>query len=216
MKMSACLGPLHSPCPIHTHSDLQTRRTLRMLYNEHTRAAKELQRRIVLLREEGIDPTLPQKLTPPRPSPASALTAHGSSPSPPAHQRERLPDSQVDESFMLLGQQVRTTCIYVRTPCHSASCARSRRMLAIRLTRFGGPWSSSTTLLSLWRLPRPLLAFQTPHSASWVGMAAIAATLIQMAAGGTGVHSLAVARNPNRQMVLPRQQLMMHIASHLP
>lgn len=113
MKMSACLVTLHSPCPVshHIHSDLQTRRTLRMLHNEHTRAAKELQRRIAALRDEGIDPTLPQKPTPPRPSPASALTAHGSPASPLAHPKERLPDSQVDESFMLLGQQVRATCI---------------------------------------------------------------------------------------------------------
>jgi len=82
-----------------------------MLYGEHTRAAKELQRRIAALRGEGIDPTLPQKPTPPRPAPAYALTAHGSSASPLAHPKERLPDSQVDESFMFLGQQVRTTCI---------------------------------------------------------------------------------------------------------
>jgi len=99
------------PVSHHTYSDLQTRRTLRMLYNEHIRAGKELQRRIAALQEEGIDPTLPQKPTPPRPSPASALTAHGSSASPLAHPKERLPDSQVDESFMLLGQQVRTSCI---------------------------------------------------------------------------------------------------------
>ncbi len=64
--------------------------------------------------------------------------------------------------------------------------------------------------------PLAFATFQNPHSASWVGMAAVAATLIQMAAGGTGVHSLAVARNPNHQMVLPRQQLTMHMASHLP
>ncbi|KAN0105423.1 hypothetical protein V8E52_011017 [Russula decolorans] len=90
---------------IEVSNDENTRRTLRMLYNEHTRAARELQRRIAALREEGIDPTLPQKPTPPRPSPASALTAHGSSASPLVHPKERLPDSQVDESFMLLGQQ---------------------------------------------------------------------------------------------------------------
>lgn len=86
-------------------NDENARRTLRMLYNEHARAEKELQRRIAALREEGIDPTLPQKPAPPRPSPASALTAHGSSASPLAHPKERLPDSMVDESFMLLGQQ---------------------------------------------------------------------------------------------------------------
>ena len=142
----------------HTHPDLQTRRTLRMLYNEHTRAAKELQRRIAALREEGIDPTLPQKPTPPRPLPASTPITRGSSASPLGHPKERLPDSQVDESFMLLGQQVRTTCFCPRTSCHSAPCAHSRRTLVMPLTRFGRPWSSSTTLLNLWRLPPPLLA----------------------------------------------------------
>jgi len=76
-----------------------------MLYNEHTRSAKELQRRVAALREEGMDPTLPQEPSPPRPSPASAATAHGSSASPLPYPKERLPDSQVDESFMLLGQQ---------------------------------------------------------------------------------------------------------------
>ncbi|KAI9508483.1 hypothetical protein F5148DRAFT_1299275 [Russula earlei] len=77
-------------------NDENTRRTLRMLHNEHTRAEKELQRKIAALKEEGIDPTLPQKLTPPRPSPAAAPTAHD---------LLRHYYSQVDESFMLLGQQ---------------------------------------------------------------------------------------------------------------
>ncbi|KAH9998973.1 hypothetical protein BJV77DRAFT_978295 [Russula vinacea] len=90
---------------IEASNDENTRRTLRMLHNEHTRTAKELQRRIAALREEGIDPTLPQKPIPPRPSPASVPTAQGSSASPLALPKERLPDSQVDESFMLLGQQ---------------------------------------------------------------------------------------------------------------
>ncbi|KAI0303418.1 hypothetical protein B0F90DRAFT_1368705 [Multifurca ochricompacta] len=90
---------------IEESNDENTRRTLRMLYNEHSRAAKELQRKIAALREEGIDPTLPQKLTPPRLSPASAPTAHGSSSSPITYPKGRMPDSQVDESFMLLGQQ---------------------------------------------------------------------------------------------------------------
>ena len=157
MKMSAC--PVTCILMSHlTHSDLQTRRTLRMLYNEHTRAAKELQRRIAALREEGIDPTLPQKPTPPRPSPASVPIAQGSSASPLGHPKERLPDPQVDESFMLLGQQVRITCIRPPASCRSVTCVRSRRTLVMPLTRFGRPWSSSITLLNLWRLPPPRLA----------------------------------------------------------
>ena len=157
MKMSAC--PVTCFPVFHlAHSDLQTRRTLRMLHNEHTRAAKELQRRIAALREEGIDPTLPQKPTPPRPSPTSAPVAQGSSASPLGHPKERLPDSQVDESFMLLGQQVRITCIRLPASCHLATCARSRRTRVTPSTRFGRPWNSSITLLNLWRLPPPRLA----------------------------------------------------------
>ncbi|KAI0262922.1 hypothetical protein BC834DRAFT_925082 [Gloeopeniophorella convolvens] len=90
---------------IEASNDENTNRTLRMLYNEHNRAAKELQRRIAALREEGLDPTLPQKPPPPRASPASAPVTQGSSASPPTHPKGRMPDSQVDESFMLLGQQ---------------------------------------------------------------------------------------------------------------
>jgi hypothetical protein len=55
MKMSACLITC-IPVSHHTHPDLQTRRTLRMLYNEHTRAAKELQRRISALRAASLGP----------------------------------------------------------------------------------------------------------------------------------------------------------------
>jgi hypothetical protein len=147
MKMSACFATCNHIH--HAHTDLQTRRTLRMLYNEHTRSAKELQRKIAALREEGIDPTLPQKPAPPRPSPASAPTAHGSSTSSPAYQKERLPDSQVDESFMVLGQQVRSTLVHLKTAPHSAPCFRSRRTLAMPSTRFGRPWNSSIMFLNL-------------------------------------------------------------------
>jgi len=80
-----------------------------MLYNEHSKATKELQRRIAALRDEGVDPTVPQKPTAPRPSPASPPPPQGSSVSPPPYPKGRMPDSQVDESFMLLGQQVRRT-----------------------------------------------------------------------------------------------------------
>jgi hypothetical protein len=95
---------------IEASNDENTKRTLKMLFNEHSKAAKELQRRIAALREEGVDPTQPQKPVPPRPSPASPPPARGSSASPLPHPKSRMPDSQVDESFMLLGQQVRRTC----------------------------------------------------------------------------------------------------------
>ncbi|KAI9434007.1 hypothetical protein H4582DRAFT_2185439 [Lactarius indigo] len=91
---------------IEASNDENTKRTLRMLFNEHSKAAKELQRRIAALREEGVDPALPQKPAPPRPLPASPPPTHGSSASPlPYPKGGRMPDSQVDESFMLLGQQ---------------------------------------------------------------------------------------------------------------
>lgn len=101
----------------------QAKRTLRMLHNEHTKAAKELERRIAKLREDGIDPALPQKPTPQRPratapqSPAivTARMPPPTSPSPPpqahGHGRPgwtRMSESQGvgDESFMVLGGRV--------------------------------------------------------------------------------------------------------------
>ncbi|KAG1756287.1 uncharacterized protein EDB91DRAFT_4955 [Suillus paluster] len=66
--------------------DVNTKTTLRMLYNEHIKAGKELQRRIAKLREENQDPTLPQKTSP---SSSRLLDSH----------------NNVDESFMVLGQQ---------------------------------------------------------------------------------------------------------------
>ncbi|KAG9318420.1 hypothetical protein JVU11DRAFT_511 [Chiua virens] len=99
-------------------NDSNTKRTLRMLYNEHIKAGRDLERRITKLREENKDPTLPQKINltqiraehsssasnpasnPPRPPP---------SPSSPPTASLRLADSQnninVDESFMVLGQR---------------------------------------------------------------------------------------------------------------
>jgi len=88
-------------------SDQGTKRTLRMLYNEHNKAGKELQRRIAKLTEEGKDPNLPQQ------SPTHLRERNfnhqpsenaSASYSPP---RTRLGDSSypIDESYMVLGQQ---------------------------------------------------------------------------------------------------------------
>lgn len=97
----------------------QTKRTLRMLHNEHMKLGKDLQRRIAKLREENKDPALPQKPTRtassnanagPSSSPSAVVPPPQPVPSPPPHsQGNRLSDSQqtVDESFMLLGQRVR-------------------------------------------------------------------------------------------------------------
>lgn len=90
-----------------------------MLYNEHARAGKELQRKIAKLREEGKDPSVPQKSARPvastsSPGPSVAPPPPASSPPPTA--RNTLSDSQqtVEESFMLLGQRVRPATVYVR------------------------------------------------------------------------------------------------------
>ncbi|KAH9854038.1 hypothetical protein C2E23DRAFT_819290 [Lenzites betulinus] len=98
-------------------NDDNTKRTLRMLHNEHMKLGKDLQRRIAKLREENKDPALPQKPT--RPSSKSVNTSSPSGsgavlpppqpvPSPPPQSRSAgLSESQqtVDESFMLLGQR---------------------------------------------------------------------------------------------------------------
>ncbi|KAL1947634.1 hypothetical protein VTO73DRAFT_13358 [Trametes versicolor] len=98
-------------------NDDNTKRTLRMLHNEHMKLGKDLQRRIAKLREENKDPALPQKPTRtassnanagPSSSPSAAIPPPQPVPSPPPHsQGNRLSDSQqtVDESFMLLGQR---------------------------------------------------------------------------------------------------------------
>ncbi|KAJ7098131.1 hypothetical protein B0H15DRAFT_645752 [Mycena belliarum] len=91
-------------------NDESAKRTLKMLYNEHHKAGKELQRRIEQLKTEGKDPSLPHKSEPPH-SASTRSDSHPypafprSAPSPPPHRP--LTDSQgtVDESFMLLGGQ---------------------------------------------------------------------------------------------------------------
>ncbi|KAI6039013.1 hypothetical protein EDC04DRAFT_2868139 [Pisolithus marmoratus] len=96
-------------------NDSNTKRTLYLLYNEHVKAGKELERRIAKLRDEGKDPTLPQKVLP-RNAPAysgRAVGAPSSIPRPSYVQQNdasssmRLTDSHnnVDESFMVLGQR---------------------------------------------------------------------------------------------------------------
>ncbi|KAJ7470541.1 hypothetical protein FB451DRAFT_1254058 [Mycena latifolia] len=91
-------------------NDESAKRTLKMLYNEHLKAGKELQRRIEQLKAEGKDPNLPHKPEPPH-SPSMRSNSHPyptfprSAPSPPP--QRPMTDSQgtVDESFMLLGGQ---------------------------------------------------------------------------------------------------------------
>ncbi|KDQ59448.1 hypothetical protein JAAARDRAFT_33011 [Jaapia argillacea MUCL 33604] len=89
---------------IEQSNDENAKRTLRMLYNDHCKAGKETQRKIAKLREEGKDPALPQKSSPPR---NPVLSIPRSTASPPPNAQGRLSDSQNtgDESFMLLGQR---------------------------------------------------------------------------------------------------------------
>ncbi|KAI0078186.1 hypothetical protein K474DRAFT_1660848 [Panus rudis PR-1116 ss-1] len=95
---------------IEASSDENTKRTLRMLYNEHNKAEKELQRKIAKLREENKDPSIPQKSS--RPAPSSSSVSPSVVPprtpaTPPPNAPSSLSDSQqmVDESFLLLAQR---------------------------------------------------------------------------------------------------------------
>ncbi|KAJ7109159.1 hypothetical protein C8R44DRAFT_801793 [Mycena epipterygia] len=91
-------------------NDESAKRTLKMLYNEHHKAGKELQRKIEQLKAEGKDPNLPQKPDPPQ-SVATRSNSHPypafprSAPSPPPHRPMTDSQGTVDESFMLLGGQ---------------------------------------------------------------------------------------------------------------
>ncbi|KAJ7721072.1 hypothetical protein DFH07DRAFT_858139 [Mycena maculata] len=91
-------------------NDESAKRTLKMLYNEHHKAGKELQRRIEQLKAEGKDPSLPQKPDPPqsstaRPNSNPYPAFPRSAPSPPPHRPMTDSQGTVDESFMLLGGQ---------------------------------------------------------------------------------------------------------------
>ncbi|KAJ7273494.1 hypothetical protein B0H12DRAFT_1089662 [Mycena haematopus] len=91
-------------------NDESAKRTLKLLYNEHHKAGKELQRKIDQLKAEGKDPTLPHKPDPPQLS-AMRSSSHPypsfprSAPSPPPHRPMTDSQGTVDESFMLLGGQ---------------------------------------------------------------------------------------------------------------
>ncbi|PIL23806.1 hypothetical protein GSI_13557 [Ganoderma sinense ZZ0214-1] len=91
-------------------NDENTKRTLRMLHNEHMKMGKDLQRRIAKLKEENKDPSLPQKpARAPSTGPSTSVSPPlpHSAPSPPPQLQNKLSESQqtVDESFMLLGQR---------------------------------------------------------------------------------------------------------------
>lgn len=92
-----------------------------MLHNDHSKAGKELQRRIAKLREENKDPSLPQKVASTAPSPAKVASplAPPPAPSPPPHARNRMSESQqpIEESFMLLGQRVSLTLFLLVLLC---------------------------------------------------------------------------------------------------
>jgi hypothetical protein len=97
---------------MHVSPVRQAKRTLRMLQHEHEKECKELERKIAQLREDGIDPAMPQKPKPTVRSPTgrspvpATVTGAPTSPSPPPNGRGRMMDSAVDESFMVLGARV--------------------------------------------------------------------------------------------------------------
>ncbi len=79
-----------------------------MLHNEHKKASSELERKILKLREDGKDPTVPQKRDVPSKSHFGDSGATGSSRTSSPPLRPPMMDSHegtVDESFMLLGGQ---------------------------------------------------------------------------------------------------------------
>ncbi|KAF5386747.1 hypothetical protein D9615_001828 [Tricholomella constricta] len=87
---------------------LVAKRTLRLLYNEHCKAAKEINRKIEKLKEEGKDPSLPQKLELPQfsaPRSSAHLGITRSTPSTPPLRPMTDSQNTVDESFMLLAGQ---------------------------------------------------------------------------------------------------------------
>ena len=129
-----------------------------MLYNEHSKAGKELQRKIAKLREENKDPSLPQRVpsrsqssTPAGaavPAISSSVSAPPSAPSPPPHLSTRLSDSQqmVEESFMLLGQRVRRTHVRHNTGLNTSGAAIYRAKRTTRsITSGRSPKACSST-----------------------------------------------------------------------
>ncbi|KAF9036744.1 hypothetical protein BJ165DRAFT_1559775, partial [Panaeolus papilionaceus] len=94
--------------------DESAKRTLRMLYNDHCKAAKELQRKIEKLKMEGKDPALPQKLDATTSAKSSTPRSNSKPYVGPSRVNTSSPqpvmpmsDSQNagEESFMLLGGQ---------------------------------------------------------------------------------------------------------------
>ncbi|KAK2460550.1 hypothetical protein APHAL10511_007020 [Amanita phalloides] len=86
--------------------DESAKRTLRMLYNDHCKAERELQRKIEKLRQDGKDPNLPYKQEQPilplvRGVQSTGIQIPHDTASPPP----RPMIDTVDESFMLLGGQ---------------------------------------------------------------------------------------------------------------
>lgn len=111
----------------------QAKRTLLMLHNEHKKAGLELERRILKLREEGKDPTVPQKRDVPKKSGSGDSFAtdpsRASSPLP----RPPMLDSHegtVDESFMLLGGQRVGFSEIPHTSVNNIKCSRILVMLS--------------------------------------------------------------------------------------
>lgn len=96
---------------------------MRLLFDHHSKAGKDLQRKIEKIKQEGRDPSKPQQLSPPRPLPSFNQATFGGIPRPvpsppPQHniagssRKLGMTDSQgtVDESFMVLAGQRVSLC----------------------------------------------------------------------------------------------------------
>jgi len=107
----------------------QIKKTLRMLYNDHNKAGKELQRKIQKLREEGKDPNQPH----PPPPVKREQRMHGSVASSPIPMSRTSPQGNlfdsnypIDESYMMLGQQVWSCCFTHLTRLDFMDCTGTR------------------------------------------------------------------------------------------
>ena len=86
---------------------LQTKRTLRKLYNDHTKAAKDLQGRVEKLKSEGKDPSIPQLLiAEPKYSIHVYDTPNAASSSSAGYHRAGSSSNAVDDSYLALSQHV--------------------------------------------------------------------------------------------------------------
>ena len=127
-----------------------------MLYNEHSKAAKELQRKIEKLKADGVDPSLPQqhdlpKVPPPRQNSNSRTGPPRVNTSSPQPIGRPMSDSNTgDESFMLLGGQrvcssLHITCVLHFQRSNNLTCSPTTHLLSMHSQILGMPSTNSGT-----------------------------------------------------------------------